>query len=89
MSKRYSISFVKSARQEFLRLPRAIQDRVLEALSFLAENPFSQLLQIKKLKGRDKLFRIRIADYRVVYTVQSEKLIVIIVKVGHRREIYR
>jgi mRNA interferase RelE/StbE len=87
--KRYQVKFRKSARKEFLQLPTRIQDRVLEALSFLSENPFSELLLVKKLKGPDKLFRIRIGDYRLIYTVESFELVVIVIKIGHRREIYR
>ena len=58
--KRYQVKFRKSARKEFLQLPTKIQDKIVEALSFLAENPFTELLQIKKLRGPEKLYRIRI-----------------------------
>ncbi len=87
--KRYRVQFRRSARKEFLQLPARIQDKIVEALSFLAENPFTGLLQIKKLKGREKLYRIRIDDYRLIYVVESFELIVIVIKIGHRKEIYR
>ena len=89
LSGRYQVKFTKSARKEFQRLPKRIQARVVEALSFLAGNPYSELLQIKKLRGVDELYRIRIGDYRLVYTIEAEELIVILVKIGHRREVYR
>jgi mRNA interferase RelE/StbE len=85
-SKRYHVKFRKSARKEFLRLPTRIQDRIVEALSFLAENPFTDLLQVKELRGSERLYRIRLGDCRVVYTVESFELVVIVVKIGHRRE---
>ena len=88
-SGRYQIKFTDSARKEFQRLPDKIQGRVVEALSFLAENPFSDLLRIKKLSGVDELYRIRIGDYRLVYTVEAAELILILIKIGHRREVYR
>ena len=87
--KRHQVLFRKSARKEFLDLPIQIQDRVIEALSFLSESPYTSLLPIKKLKGPEKLYRIRIGDYRLVYAVESSQLIVIVVKIGHRREVYR
>ena len=87
--KRYQVKFRKSARKEFLQLPARIQDKIAEALSFLAENPFTGLLQIKKLRGPEKLYRIRIGDYRLIYVVESFELIVIVIKIGHRKEIYR
>ena len=88
-SRRYQVKFTKSARKEFQRLPDRIQGRVVEALSFLAEHPYTELLQIKKLRGVDELYRIRIGDYRLVYIIEIDELIVIVIKIGHRREIYR
>ena len=88
-NKRYQVKFRKSARKEFLQLPTRIQDKIVEALSFLAENPFTELLQIKKLRGPERLYRIRFGDYRLLYTVESFELVLIVIKIGHRREIYR
>jgi mRNA interferase RelE/StbE len=89
VEKRYRVRFRRSARKEFLDLPVGIQDRIVEALSFLSENPYSDLLRTKKLRGPEKLYRIRIGDYRLVYTVELSELIVIVVKIGHRGEVYR
>ena len=88
-NKRYQVKFRKSARKEFLQLPTRVQDKIIEALSFLAENPFTKLLQIKKLRAPEQLYRIRIGDYRLLYSVESFELVVIVIKIGHRREIYR
>lgn len=88
-NKRYQVKFRRSARKEFLALPPKIQERFIEALSFLSENPFSELLHIKKLKGPEQIFRIRIGDYRLVYSVEEHDLVVIVIKIGHRREVYR
>jgi len=62
---------------------------MLEALAVLSENPYSELLRIKKLRGADALYRIRIGDYRVVYEVRRDRLVVIVIKIGHRGEVYR
>ncbi|MBI2083935.1 MAG: type II toxin-antitoxin system RelE/ParE family toxin [Deltaproteobacteria bacterium] len=85
----YRIEFVKSARQEFDRLPAKVHGKIVEALRFLSENPYSELLRIKKMKGVPSLYRIRIGDYRVVYEVRNESLVVLVIKIGHRREVYR
>lgn len=85
----YTIEFVKSARKEFERLPVKVRGRVVEALQLLAQNPYSELLKVKKLKDAQDLFRIRIGDYRVLYELQNEQLLVLVIKVGHRREVYR
>lgn len=85
----FSIEFVKSARKDFEKLPSKIRERVTEALKLLSLNPYSELLKVKKLKNAEDLFRIRLGDYRVLYEIRNETLIVIVIKIGHRREIYR
>ncbi len=85
----YKVEFVKSAQKEFDRLATKLQVKTAEALSLLAQNPFSELLKVKKLKGADNLYRIRLGDYRVIYEIRNEQLIVLVIKIGHRREIYR
>lgn len=89
MVAKYRIEFVKSAEKEFDRLPAKIKSKTAEALHLLSLNPYSELLKIKKLKGAEDLYRIRLGDYRIVYEVRDERLIVLIIKIGHRREVYR
>ncbi len=89
MATPYSVHFVHSARKEFERLPKKIQDRVVEALHLLQHNPRSELLKVKKLKGTDALYRIRLGDYRIVYDVRHEQLVIVVIALGHRREVYR
>ncbi len=86
---RYRVEFVRSAKKDFDALPRRIQDRVVEALAVLAQNPYSEILQVRKLRGASDLFRIRLGDYRVVYEVQKAVLLILVIKIGHRRDIYR
>jgi mRNA interferase RelE/StbE len=85
----YSVEIRRSAKKELDALPQRIQDRCYEALGFLALNPFSEVLQIKKLRGAESLYRLRLGDYRIVYEVRGEVLIVVVVKIGHRSDIYR
>ena len=87
--KMYKIESKSSARKEFARLPKKIRDKVVEGLRVLATNPFSDLLKIKKLRGTDCLFRFRVGDYRVVYEVCEHVLVVVVIKIGHRKDIYR
>ncbi|HSA59335.1 MAG TPA: type II toxin-antitoxin system RelE/ParE family toxin [bacterium] len=85
----YRIEFVKSARKEFDGLPAKIQPRVLEALQLLSTNPFSELLRFKKLKGAESLYRVRVGDYRIVYEVRGAVLLILVIKIGHRKDVYR
>ena len=88
MPSSYRIEFTKSAKKEFEGLPEKMQGKVIEALGVLSPNPFSELLKVKKLKGADSLYRIRIGDYRVVYEIRKNTLIILVIKIGHRREVY-
>jgi len=85
----YVIEFVRSSRKEFEKLPAAMRKKIVEALTLLSIDPYSEILKIKKLKGFDGLFRIRIGDYRVIYQIRNDRLLIIVIKIGHRREIYK
>ncbi len=84
----YLVVVKKSAVKELRGLPYKVQQKIIEAVNILSLNPFSELLQIKKLKGADSLYRIRVQDYRVIYTIEKELVKVVIIKIGHRREVY-
>ena len=81
----YKIIITKSIQKQLDNLPSNIQDRVYEKISQLAEEPRPD--GVAKLKGYDNEYRIRIGDYRLVYEIQDEKLIVLILQCKHRRDV--
>ena len=83
----YAVEFVATAREAFDALPRPVQIRVGRAIDRLAENPRPR--GAKVLQGKKGLLRVRVGDYRVLYQIVKERLVVLVVKVGHRREVYR
>ena len=85
----YRVEFVKSAQREFERLSSRMRSKTVEALGLLVQNPYSELLKVKKLKGAEDLYRIRLGDYRLVYEIRDELLIILVIKIAHRREVYR
>lgn len=85
----YRVEFTKSAQKEFDKLPEKVQSKTIEALHLLSLHPYSDLLKIKKLKGAEALYRIRLGDYRVVYEIRNDRLVVVVIKIGHRREVYK
>jgi mRNA interferase RelE/StbE len=87
-SKVYEVVFKKSAAKELQGLPGKIQQRILDAVRLLSLNPYTELLQIKKMKGADSLYRVRIQDYRVIYLIENQIIKVTIIKIGHRKEVY-
>ena len=83
----YRIEFKPSAAKALGKLPRDVQMRISGSINALAENPRPQ--GAEKMKGEEDLYRVRSGEYRVVYAVRDEVLMVLVVRVGHRREIYR
>jgi len=84
---RYSLEFTASASREFRSLDRQVQRRITEKVDALCDNPFPS--GSKKLKGEVEHFRIRVGDYRVVYRIDGKRVVVVIVRIGHRKEVYR
>ena len=83
----YAIDFVPSAKRELQKLPREVQLKLNQRIDSLSLDPHPR--GSKKLKGGDELWRIRMGDYRVVYEVRDKVLLVLVVRVAHRREVYR
>ena len=83
----YRIEWKKSARKELKRLDRPIIPRILKLVETLAEDPHPP--GSCKIIGARNTFRIRSGDYRIVYSIHEEVLIVQIIRVGHRKEVYR
>jgi mRNA interferase RelE/StbE len=83
----YKLVWKPSARKELRKLPREAITRVVELVESLAVNPHPP--GSLKLSGTEHAYRVRTGDYRVVYEVQGGELIVHIIRVGHRREVYR
>jgi len=83
---RYTIIFAPQVKKQIEELPSKIKTRIANSLDELAFNPYLG----KGLKAAFKgLFSYRIGDYRIIYTIIRNKLIIQIIKVMHRREVYR
>ena len=83
----YTIEFTASALREFKALERAVQRRIAAHINTLAQQPFPPGL--KKLQGGQDLYRIRVGDYRVIYRVEGKRVAIVVIKIGHRRDVYR
>ena len=83
----YQIEFSRGARKHFRKLPLNIQKRIGTKINELAIEPRPN--GVKKLKGEDNLYRIRVGDYRVVYEIEDNVLLIIVIRVKHRNEVYR
>jgi len=83
----YSVVVLSAAARTLAKLPSLTRERLRRSIDALADNP--RPAGARKLSGQRDLFRIRAGDCRVIYEIQDERLIVLVVKVGHRRDVYR
>ena len=83
----YTIKFKPAAARKLLKFPKPIQVKLARKIDSLTINPYPQ--GTKKLKGSDDLHRLRVGDYRIIYQVKNDQLLILVVKIGHRKEIYR
>ncbi len=83
---KYQIIILPAAEKSLSKLPKKIQVRIQGAITTLSSNPLPPVA--KKLVGQDN-YRLRVSDYRIVYSIHENILTVKIVSVGHRREVYR
>ena len=83
----YRIEVSATAEKQIRKLPRRNQIRVLQAIRPLATEPIPP--GARRVRGYDDVYRIRVGTYRIVYRVEGRRLLIIILQIGHRREIYR
>lgn len=84
---KYKIEIAQSAEKALYRLPKDTLKRILKKILELAENPFPA--GVRKLSGMEHTFRVRIGSHRVIYDVYEKIITIIILKIGHRKDVYR
>ena len=82
----YELRITTSAAKSLSKLPRVEQKRISSAITALPENPRPH--GVTKLSGTVDSYRIRVGNYRIVYTIEDGELIIVVVRVGHRKEVY-
>ena len=82
----FTVRIERTPRKFLKTLQISEKKRIDAALTLLADNPIPP--KAKKLSGRDG-YRIRVGDYRIIYEIQKNLLVVLVIDTGHRREIYR
>jgi mRNA interferase RelE/StbE len=87
---KYQVELTPAARRDLKILSRDVLKRIDAHILALADDPYPA--QARKLQGGKNLFRVRVGDYRIIYTVEKRRLailVILVIRVGHRREIYR
>ena len=83
---KYNVFIERYAQKQILKLDRKIIPLIKNAIADLSLNP--RPVGYKKLKG-EEAYRIRVGDYRILYEIDDDKIVVIIVSVGHRKDVYK
>ena len=83
----YKIEITASAERSLKKFPKKDVQKIVEAIQVLAISPFPE--GCRKLKGEEYVYRVRQGNYRIIYEVIGKKLIVLVLKIGHRKDIYK
>lgn len=83
----YKILYKKSVEKDLRKLPKSALKPIVKKIQALAKNP--QPNGSVKLHGATNLYRIRHADYRIIYSFNGDELVIFVIKIAHRKDIYR
>lgn len=83
----YKVELAPVAARQIKKLPASIQKRIIGRLEKLGKSP--RPTGVKKLTGEENLYRLPAGDYRIIYQILDRVLLILVVKIGHRRDVYR
>ncbi|NJL71747.1 MAG: type II toxin-antitoxin system RelE/ParE family toxin [Candidatus Competibacteraceae bacterium] len=83
----YKVELSRSAEKDLRRIDRSMLPAIYQAIESLGEEP--RPVGIKKMAGADRTLRIRVGDYRIVYEIENDVLVVFVIRVAHRKDVYR
>ena len=81
----YSIEFSQRAVKDLKKLEKSVQENILNALERISVRPYDFVRRLKT----SKYFRLKVNEYRVIIDIQNDKLMILVVTLGHRRNIYK
>jgi len=84
---KYSIEFKRSATKGLKKIPKSDRRRIRDRIDSLAEDLPDPATT--KMKGDNPFHKIRVGDYRIVYEIQESLLVILVLKIGHRKDVYR
>jgi len=84
---KYSIELKRSAAKALKKIPRSDRRKIRERIDSLAENLPDPVTT--KMKGDNPFHKVRVGDYRIVYEIQESLLVILVLKIGHRKDVYR
>lgn len=82
----YTIELKPAAIRGLANMPKDVQRSIRSRIDALANHPFPS--DVKKLESEENFYRIRVGDYRIIYQIHKKILLVLLVRIGHRKEVY-
>jgi mRNA interferase RelE/StbE len=86
---KYAFRWRERAVRQLRAIPQQAALTILRAVATLGDDPRTGDADLKKLTGYADRYRLRVGDYRVIYEIEDAELVILVVGVGHRREVYR
>lgn len=87
MNMAYQVEITPAAKRQIKKLVKQTQELIIQRLEQLAVNPRPP--GVLKMEGEENLYRVRVGDYRIIYELQDRVLLIVVVKVAHRGDVYR
>ena len=84
----HKIVYTTQAAKSLLKMPRNTAQRIREKLELLAADPFAPLPNVTKLQGRPG-YRLRVGDWRIIYEINEDSVVIVVLKIAPRGEVYR
>ena len=84
----YKITYTSQAARSLLKMPRTTANLIREKLDQIATDPFASIPNAKRLQGRPG-YRLRVGDWRVIYEINKKKVVIIVLRIATRGEVYR
>ena len=84
---KYRIEFKRSAAKALKKIPRSDRRKIRDRIDSLAEDLPDPVTT--KMKGDNPFHKVRVGDYRIVYEIQEGLLVILVLKIGHRKDVYR
>lgn len=81
----YTIEFSEKAETQFKKIDKQIQERISKSLERIKNRPYDFIERL----SNSSYFKLRVGDYRVILRIENDKLLILVIKIGHRRNIYK
>ena len=83
----YAVALLRDAQKALDKTDAELRGRMIRAMRLLEDDPRHP--GVVKMTGPDDFYRVRVGDWRIVYAIRDRELVVIVIRIGHRREVYR